>query len=479
LQLEQQFTQLRTRAIAQVGSAAHPDTGLANRIEREVLPRFAAELEPTQPDAEADVPPDLAAPRWTEYLKLRQESWQLLADALRENDPEKLRRHVELWDRCENLIVGVRAETQSLAKRTDAQRVEEFQRALVTFTPRTIAMPAIVVANLLVFAAMVLSGVHLLEPNIQDVLDWGANFGPKTINGQWWRLVTSMFLHFGILHLGFNMWILWDLGGLVERLVGNVGFVVLYFVSGIAGSIASLAWYPAVISAGASGAVFGVAGALLGLLALRRDTVPVEVLRQLRNSMLGFLLYNVLYGMSSEGIDMAAHFGGLAAGFACGLVLSQPLSVEMIGRRGVRNGVLAVGSAIALPLAALALPAAPPDIDQVMLDFATVEEEALDLSSTLADRAQRGEISDADYAKTIQRDVLPSWIEARQRMEGLLAAPHVDQTYFSRLIEYMQAREECWQLRIEGLQEQDPTKMELANDRSLAADAIAEELSTP
>ena len=73
------------------------------------------------------------------------------------------------------------------------------------------------------------------------------------MNGQWWRLVTCMFVHFGILHLAFNMWVLWDLGRLVERLVGNVGFVVLYFLSGIAGSIASLVWNPTVVSAAPRG----------------------------------------------------------------------------------------------------------------------------------------------------------------------------------------------------------------------------------
>ena len=121
---------------------------------------------------------------------------------------------------------------------------------------------------------MLATGVNFLAPDPQDMLNWGADFGPKTLNGQWWRTVTCMFLHFGIIHLGFNMWVLWDLGQLVERLVGNVGFLVLYFASGIAGSLASLAWQPLAISAGASGAVFGVAGALLGLIAFRHDSVP-------------------------------------------------------------------------------------------------------------------------------------------------------------------------------------------------------------
>ena len=103
-----------------------------------------------------------------------------------------------------------------------------------------------------------------MQMQVATVLEWGANFGPKTMDGQWWRLFTSMFLHFGIIHIGFNMWVLWNVGRLVERLVGNFGFALLYVVSGLLGSVASLAWNPTTISAGASGAVFGVVGALIG-----------------------------------------------------------------------------------------------------------------------------------------------------------------------------------------------------------------------
>jgi hypothetical protein len=168
--------------------------------------------------------------------------------------------------------------------------------------------------------------------------------------------VSCMFVHYGIIHLAFNMWVLWDLGRFVERLVGNVGFVVLYFVSGIAGSIASLTWNPLVVSAGASGAVFGVAGALLGLIAFRRDTIPAPVLKHLWKSMGAFLIYNIVFGMMASGIDVAAHIGGLMTGFACGLILSQPLSVEMVVRRRFRNAAVALAGAIVLLVWTFALP---------------------------------------------------------------------------------------------------------------------------
>ena len=143
--------------------------------------------------------------------------------------------------------------------------------------------------------------------------------------------------------------------------------------------------------------MFGVGGALVGFIAFRRDTVPAVVLKQLRNSMGAFLIYNVLFGMTVPGIDMAAHIGGVVAGFVCGLILSQPLSVEMVARRRFRNGAVTVAGTIALLFVVRALPDAPPDIEREMQRFAEMEKQVLDTSDVLASRAQRGVISDADF----------------------------------------------------------------------------------
>ena len=108
-------------------------------------------------------------------------------------------------------------------------------------TPPPAAFPvtiALIAASVLVFAVMVLRGVSAFSPTPQQGIAFGADFGPLTLGGQWWRLVTSMFVHFGFVHLGLNMWCLWNLGRAAERLLGRFSYLLAYFASGIFGSIA-------------------------------------------------------------------------------------------------------------------------------------------------------------------------------------------------------------------------------------------------
>lgn len=220
--------------------------------------------------------------------------------------------------RPELVVVG---DARNTARAEAVQFVSQMREA----TPRVVATRAITALCVGIFALMVLSGVSPIDPDAETLRAWGANFGPDvTVNHQYWRLASSMFLHFGILHIALNMWCLMSVGPLVERLFGNFTFAVLYLLSGIGGSIASLCYHPQTVSAGASGAVFGVIGGLLGFLFARKGTVPLSVLRPLRSSAFTFIGYNVLFGLSMPSIDNAAHLGGLATGFVCGLLLRRP-----------------------------------------------------------------------------------------------------------------------------------------------------------
>jgi rhomboid protease GluP len=196
----------------------------------------------------------------------------------------------------------------------------EFRRSLAGRTPHPWLTPALIGVNIAVYAIMVAKGVNAFDPDVKDLIRWGADYGPKTTGGEWWRLFTCMFLHGGSAHLALNMWVLFRVGCLVERLVGRVGFGVLYILSGLIASLTSLYWHPSVPSVGASGAIFGVCGALLAFLLRGSDIIPVQALKELRNSVVAFVGYNLVFGLIHPGIDMAAHVGGFATGFVFGLV---------------------------------------------------------------------------------------------------------------------------------------------------------------
>lgn len=211
---------------------------------------------------------------------------------------------------------------------------------------------ALVALNVAVFGVMITSGVPLFSPGAEQALHWGADFGPATLTGEWWRVGTSLFLHFGLLHLAVNMWVLLNLGPLAEALYGRAAFVALYAVSGVGGNLASLAVHPIVVSGGASGAIFGVAGGLV--VALLRHEHDSELRAGLRKGLPGlvvFVAWNLLGGLAKEGIDNVAHLGGLVTGAAFGMSVRL---AGATGRRPIWSGAIVALFAIALTAAATA-----------------------------------------------------------------------------------------------------------------------------
>jgi rhomboid protease GluP len=178
-------------------------------------------------------------------------------------------------------------------------------------------------ANVMVFIAMVLASGPSLDFNGQVMVHFGANYGPFTLGGQWWRLLTYMFLHGGLMHIAFNMWCLWDLGALCESLYGRWTFAAIYLTTGIAAGLASVAWNPGVLSVGASGAIFGLAGALIASFALGEFSLPKVAISGTLRSLLFFVGFNVLFGTLSPGIDNGAHGGGLISGLIFGALIAR------------------------------------------------------------------------------------------------------------------------------------------------------------
>ncbi len=177
--------------------------------------------------------------------------------------------------------------------------------------------------NVAVFLGMALSGVSVLEPTSADLLHWGANSAQLTLSGEWWRLLTNVFLHIGFIHIALNMWCLWSLGMLAESLYGPWTYAAVYLISGLSGSIASIWWHPYGVSAGASGAIFGIAGALVASIKLGEFSLPRSVITAQFSCLLSFVGYNLVFGVISGRTDNAAHLGGLGAGLLMGALIAK------------------------------------------------------------------------------------------------------------------------------------------------------------
>ena len=187
------------------------------------------------------------------------------------------------------------------------------------FIPRKgfMATPILIDLNILVFIVMIASGVGIMSPSTLSLLKWGADFGPLTLTGDWWRAVTCNFIHIGAFHLLMNMYAFMYVGLLLEDLIGSRRMFMSYLLTGLCSAVFSLYMHGETISAGASGAIFGLYGIFLAFLFFHR--IAKEQRKTLLTSILIFVGYNLVYGMKA-GIDNAAHIGGLLSGFLLGII---------------------------------------------------------------------------------------------------------------------------------------------------------------
>lgn len=214
------------------------------------------------------------------------------------------------------------------------------------FTPATYALIGI---NVAVFIAMVASGLDWVDPDVQKVLHWGADYGPDTLRGQYWRVITSTFIHFGIIHLFGNMWCLWSLGRLAERFLGSWTLIGIYLATGVGGSLLSLSWDPMRVSAGASGAIFGIAGVLITVLYYGKLDLDHREVRRLLSYVVRFSLLNLLFGLKGH-INNMAHLGGLVTGLVLGLLFARTFNLAPEERGTRRRNILFASAAVLIVL---------------------------------------------------------------------------------------------------------------------------------
>lgn len=325
-----------------------------------------------------------------------------------------------------------------------------FALTLYRATPRVFVAYAMIAICLGIFIAMAVQGVSVMNPAPRQLQAWGANFPPLTGNGQWWRLVTSMFLHVGLIHLAVNMYALYNLGPIIERLFGNVGFFILYMLSGISGSLASYAFSTGGTSAGASGAIFGLFGGMLAFTVGQHGAVPPRFLASIRNNAILFGLINLGIGYAIPNVDNSAHLGGLAAGIVCGLILRKRFSPEVAKGRWLRNllcTVLVSGSLVGWAISL------PPNVFSEVQRIQALETRATQAFLLVVKDQETGK-EQPELAQRVETEVLRPWREARERLNSLTRWP--GQIPLETVKSYFRLREEGYELFARWLKEDDP-----------------------
>lgn len=263
--------------------------------------------------------------------------------------------------------------------------------------------PILIDINILVYLIMVLSGVSWISPSSEDLLKWGADFRPMTLDNEWWRLITSCFLHIGILHLLMNMYALFYIGVLMEPYLGKARYLTAYLLTGLVASTTSIWWHDNTVSAGASGAIFGMYGLFLAL--LTTNFIEKSARQALLSSIGIFVAYNLLSGTRGN-TDNAAHIGGLVSGMIMGYALVPGLKKPNVS--WLQTPVL-VGTAIVFLLGtSFVYDNISNDIgvyQTEMKRFAKLEEEALSVFQLPPNTTKD------DYLNAIEDEGIPKWDE--------------------------------------------------------------------
>jgi membrane associated rhomboid family serine protease len=195
-------------------------------------------------------------------------------------------------------------------------------------------------ATTLLMAISIVAYIADFVPGL-DLRSLGVNSGPLTLSGEYWRLFTAGFLHANILHIGLNMWCLWYVGRLSERLFGKWQTFAIYMVTGVGGALLSIASHPERSELGASGAIFGLVGAVLAGVKFGNLAIPAGEKRAIFSSMVFFAIFNFMFGMYGN-IDNMCHLGG----FVTGLLVGLPLSAFARHSKLLQLGTLIVTSMI-------------------------------------------------------------------------------------------------------------------------------------
>ena len=321
--------------------------------------------------------------------------------------------------------------------------------------PQPWVLYGLIAANVAMFAVELAAGADPIQPNTQVIRELGGNYPALTLHGEWWRLGSSMFLHFGLVHLGMNMLCLYQARA-VEPVFGRLGFVVIYVLAGLGGGIASLIANPGnVVSAGASGAVFGVYGALGAKLVMHRAQFEPELWSKTMRRLGTFLVLNAIVGLSAKGISLSAHVGGLVVGVAVGAALLAGAGTPH-GRTRRALGLAALG--IALTAVGVMTIKADANVVPLLGRFDAVEKSSLSKMTEAYAQHKAGKLTDAELDALLERDVIAPYRQVREELLATRDVPARLRPLFAYTEALMAARLAAWTAHQAALREPDPAR---------------------
>jgi membrane associated rhomboid family serine protease len=355
---------------------------------------------------------------------------------------ERARLATPAQRRLEQVILALRGSPQS----------QEFNNFLRARTRYAIATPVLIALNGLVFVLTVLDGSGLGDAEL--LVNWGANFAPRTTNGEWWRLLTATFVHSNSLHLLVTMLSVGLLGVVLERAVGRATFVAVYFAAAVIANAIALWTMPALsVTGGSSAAVFGLYGLLLaslgwGIVNRSAARIPLDVVKRIGIAAAVFFLYNA----ATDDVGTTSELAGFAVGAAAGLVLAR--TVAHAPTAANRAAVLAAVSVAMAAVCVVPLRGVM-DVRSEIEAVVAMEQRTAAEYNTAVGKLRKGSIKASALAEMIGASIVPALRAARVRLSELEGVPPEHEPLVSAAGEYLHLREQSWRRRAKALVESD------------------------
>jgi membrane associated rhomboid family serine protease len=339
----------------------------------------------------------------------------------------------------------------ALAKREATRRrpaLDQFNEALRARTRWVIVMPALVLLNVVVLVMMLRDTGALTGP--ETLARWGGNFWLRTRNGEWWRLVTSVFVHRGTLQLLINLAGMVQIGWILERLVGRMIVAVVFLAAGTFASLVNLAVYPMATGVGASGAIFGLYGllgasAIWGVRGRSNVTIPLVAVKRFAPAVVVCVVYNFV----NDSLGSAAELTGLLTGLVCGTVLVGRQIAER--RPGPRRAGYAMAATVVLALLGALPLRGITDVKPELARTLAAEDRTSGAYRQAAEQYKRNRMTAEALAQLIDRTIIPELNTTGARLRALEGVPQEHERLVADAEEYVRLRSASWRLRAEWL----------------------------